>query len=374
MLHEFLTHNRDELVQRCRSKVAMRRAPRATPHELSHGVPLFLDQLIQVFPRSKAEAGTRDAGVRTESGEPLQPGQQIAQSATEHGEELLKYDFTIEQVVHDYGDLCQAITELAAERKAPITVQEFGSLNITLDNAIAAAVSSYSAQHKIALAGDTQLAAQDRLGVLANAMRNLINTAILAASAMKRGSVGLGGATAAALDRSLVAMRGLVDRTLAEVRLESGPIEATELIEVGPFIADVQLSAVFAASSTQCQLTVVVEPDLFVRGDRHLLAAALATLLHGAMSSTESGGGVFLTARAAKGRVIIDVEDACPGLAPEVLRERIERFENRDGVGGGAGSALESARRAVEANSGTLSARVVPGQGCLYTLDLPEAR
>ena len=368
MLREFLSENREELIERCRFKVTMRRAPRATPRELSHGVPLFLDQLMEVFPRAVPLEDGKDlaGGPRTD--------QEIAQTAARHGQELLKHDFTIEQVVHDYGDLCQSITELAVERAAPITVQEFGSLNITLDNAIASAVASFTLDHEATFGAGSKLAARERLGVLANAMRNLLNTAILAASAMKRGSVGLGGATAAALDRSLIAMRTLIDRTLADVRLESSAVEATEVIEVGPFIADVQLAAVLEASSTQCELTVSVQPDIFVRGDRHLLASAVANLLHVAVTSTKRGGEVFLTARAIEGRVVIDIEDACTGLELIMVEQLVARFERRDVAASTLGSALESARKAIEANSGTLTARAVPGKGCLYVIDLPEAR
>jgi hypothetical protein len=49
MLHEFLSANRDELVARCRVKVAKRSAPRPTEAELKHGIPQFLDQLIRTF-------------------------------------------------------------------------------------------------------------------------------------------------------------------------------------------------------------------------------------------------------------------------------------------------------------------------------------
>ena len=52
MLREFLSENREELIERCRLKVTTRRAPRATPRERSHGVPLFLNQLMEVFPRA----------------------------------------------------------------------------------------------------------------------------------------------------------------------------------------------------------------------------------------------------------------------------------------------------------------------------------
>jgi K+-sensing histidine kinase KdpD len=152
-------------------------------------------------------------------------------------------------------------------------------------------------------------------------------------------------------------------------------METAEVIEVGPFIAEVQLAAAFEATSTQCDLTVVVEPDIFMKGDRHLLSSAVANLLHCGVTSTQRNGDVFLTARARNGRVIIDVEDACTDQAPEALREMIERFERRDGgKSSSLGAALESARNAVEANSGTLSAATVPGKGCLYTIDVPEGR
>ena len=96
MLREFLSENREELIERCRFKVRMRRAPRATPRELSHGVPLFLDQLLEVFPHAARLDDGKD---------PAHTDHDIAVTAARHGQELASHDFTIEQVVHDYGDL-----------------------------------------------------------------------------------------------------------------------------------------------------------------------------------------------------------------------------------------------------------------------------
>ena len=45
----------------------------------------------------------------------------IAESAARHGGTLLRKGFTVAQVVHDYGGVCQAVTELADETRAPIT-------------------------------------------------------------------------------------------------------------------------------------------------------------------------------------------------------------------------------------------------------------
>jgi signal transduction histidine kinase len=42
----------------------------------------------------------------------------IGAAAARHGRELLRLGMTVDQVVHDYGDLCQAIGDLAVEREA----------------------------------------------------------------------------------------------------------------------------------------------------------------------------------------------------------------------------------------------------------------
>ena len=63
--------------------------------------------------------------------------------AAQHGRDLQLQGFTVSQVVHDYGDVCQSITELAIETGAPISVGDFRILNRCLDDAIASAVTEY---------------------------------------------------------------------------------------------------------------------------------------------------------------------------------------------------------------------------------------
>jgi diguanylate cyclase (GGDEF)-like protein len=67
--------------------------------------------------------------------------------ATLHGRDLLQEGFTIEQVIRDYGDVCQAVTQLAAEAGVAISANEFHIFNRCLDDAIAAAVTEYSQQN-----------------------------------------------------------------------------------------------------------------------------------------------------------------------------------------------------------------------------------
>src|SRR5688572_6800094 len=132
MLHEFLSSNRDELISRCRAKVAKRNAPKVTQRELEFGIPVFLTQLSEILRLESLQAD--EAHVIWEGSESADG---LGRTATSHGSELLLSGFTVEQVVHDYGDLCQAVTELAMERNALITNTEFHTLNRCLDNAIA---------------------------------------------------------------------------------------------------------------------------------------------------------------------------------------------------------------------------------------------
>jgi len=116
----------------------------------------------------------------------------MADSATAHGRRLLSLGFTVAQVVHDYGSLCLAVTELADETKAPITAAEFHIFNQCLDDAIAQAVTEYGRRREQSIADE----GTERLGNLAHELRNAVGAAILSFQTLKTGSVGIGGSTA----------------------------------------------------------------------------------------------------------------------------------------------------------------------------------
>ncbi len=221
MLHQFLSANREALIGRCISKVAQRSEPGANHSASLYGIPLFLDQLTKTLEveqtslRPNADAISGPAGGPSEQSE-------LGKSATLHGRELSEHGFTIEQVVHDYGDLCQAITDLASETNEPIDADEFRTLNRCLDNGMADAVTEFSHQRKLISDDREEQAMQHRLGTLAHELRVHINAAAHAVSVIKSGQVGFGGATGAVLDRSLAGMRNVVNRSLAEARLVAG--------------------------------------------------------------------------------------------------------------------------------------------------------
>jgi len=212
MLHEFLTSNRTELIARCRSKVAKRLSPTEIPLALDHGVPLFLQQLVETLRLEQREP----PGATLEP-EPSPAATEIGRAATVHGAELLRLGYTVDQVVHDYGDVCQAVTELAGEEHAPISTDEFRTLNRCLDNAIADAVTSFGRARQVLL-DDQAETLEQRLLYYSIEHRRLVDIALQSYAVIKTGRVGATGATGTVLFQTLVELRSLTDRTLPEIR------------------------------------------------------------------------------------------------------------------------------------------------------------
>ncbi|HUR40019.1 MAG TPA: RsbRD N-terminal domain-containing protein [Verrucomicrobiae bacterium] len=207
MLLRLLTQHRDEIVERCRAKAAGRTDPLATPSELQHGIPIFINQLIEMLAegRRRADEARRDTN----------------NTAALHGREMLQHGFTIDQVVHDYGDLCQAVSDVALEKKISFEVDEFRWLNRCLDDVIAEAVAAFAAQRDFA-APDQTGDLNDRVLATAVELQSLVHTATLAVTALRAGRVGVGGATGTLLERTMLGIGILLERTIKEYRATSG--------------------------------------------------------------------------------------------------------------------------------------------------------
>jgi hypothetical protein len=212
MLHQFLTSNRTELVARCKAKVAKRFAPSETPAPIDHGVPLFLQQLVETLRLEQAPPGDTVAPESTSS------TTEIGRAAGLHGAELLRLGYSVDQVVHDYGDVCQSVTELAGEEDEGISVVEFRILNRCLDNAIADAVTSFGVARQVSI-NDQAVTLEHRMRSFSDEQRRLLDIALHSYSAIKTGTVGLTGATGTLLLHALEELRSLTDRTLPEIRL-----------------------------------------------------------------------------------------------------------------------------------------------------------
>ena len=372
-MHEFLSTHREELIARCTEKVAQRSAPKASPSEVEHGVPLFLDQLIKTLQVEQTSEPLASRKVSGQAGGGATARSEIGETAARHGRELMERGFTLEQVVHDYGDLCQSITDLAFDLKTPIEIDEFRTLNRCLDNGIAVAVTEFNYRRDFIVADRQTEALNERLGFFAHELRNYLNSATLALSALKTGNLSISGATGGVLERSLVGMGNLINRSLTEVRMTAGMPLQHQLFSLADFIGEVRLSASLEAEARNCTFTVsVVDPELAVDADRDLLVAALGNLLQNAFKFTRPESEVTLNAYAQADRILLDVEDHGEGLPPGTEESIFEPFaqsgEDRTGLGLG----LSIAKRSIEANNGLLSVRSQPSAGCVFTISLPR--
>lgn len=181
-LADFVETNRQELIRRCELKVSERTGPAPATGHSTEGVPRFLGQLVQELRNGPSKV------------------QEISTSAKQHGKELLLEGFTIGQVVHGYGDVCQSVTDMAVDLAAPIAADDFRTLNRCLDDAIAGAVTEYAKNQDLTRNGAS------------HEQEILLNTAITAFEALRTGSVGFAGTTATLVRKSLLKMRDGFDR------------------------------------------------------------------------------------------------------------------------------------------------------------------
>lgn len=355
MLHEFITMYRTEIIERSRKKLTARPWPTVTPLELENGVPLFLTQLVETL---KNEAsGTPGSSAAIDA------------TATLHGGELLALGFTVSQVVHDYGDICQAVTELAIEKAAPISTEEFHTLNRCLDTATAQAVTEHAR-----LTTESRSAEElERSGLVAHETRDLLNTALLAFEVLKRGTVAINGSTASILARSLTALRDLVDSTLVDIRI-AAKNQRREAISLATFVNDLAVtSGLQAEVRGVCLDLEPVDGSLTLLADQQMLRSAAMNLLSNAFKFTRPSGRVILRAYQRNSHAVIEVEDECGGI-PVSKGDPFQSFaEQRGSDRSGLGLGLFIARKAVRAHGGDVYIRNLPGKGCVFSIEIPLA-
>ncbi|MGO9839358.1 MAG: sensor histidine kinase [Polyangiaceae bacterium] len=349
MLFEFIAANRDALIDLTRAKIAKRLAPRPTDLELTSGVPLFLDQVAETLRHA-----------------PDSTGEAMDLGAAVHGAALLGRGYTVAQVVHDYGEICQAITELADSLDAPITTEEFQTLNRCLDNAIAEAVTEFARLRDRSMAESET----ERSGVFAHELRNRIATAQIAFTMIKNGRAPAAGSVANVVTRSLNGMTALVNRSLVEVRVDSGTMQR-QRIRLHELMEQAEVDGSMQSGTHGISLSVSpTDRSIEVDADPQILAGAIANILQNAFKFTHAGGNVSLRATAVGNRVEIEIEDECGGLPPGKTEQFFGAFKQGGSDRSGLGLGLFISRKGVEASDGVIRVRNIPGRGCVFTIDL----
>ena len=144
-----------------------------------------------------------------------------------------------------------------------------------------------------------------------------------------------------------------------------------EDVDIGLLLEQAVESARPQAETKGVALTLDGDQEpAFVRGDAHLLTRAVGNVLDNAVRYTPAGGQIELRWRASDDRVILEVADSGPGIAPDDLPHLFEPLyradTSRNTQTGGVGLGLTIARRIIRAHGGELGAANRPGGGAIF--------
>lgn len=363
VLHTLLVEHETAILEKCRLKVAKVVDQSATSKTWDVGLPMLYAELVEVL-RISCESDS------AQSRQKYVYETVRASASRAHALEAFSHGFTVSQLVHGYGCICQGITEYAVEENAPITAAEFGQLNLCLDVAIAQAVTEYEALRSENAGQEASL----QLGYLAHELRNSLSSAMMAHELIKGGDVATAGATSAILSNSLQAMKHIIDRAMMEVRIgEVIQVERVR-IQILNLLGKVESAARPEANERSITLHVQADSDLETLGDRHLIASAVANLVQNAIKFTKPNSSVWVRARLEGDEIVIDVEDRCGGLPEGKTAELFVPYKQAGANRSGLGLGLAIAQRAVQLNDGTLTAMDLPGVGCVFTIRLKSSK
>jgi signal transduction histidine kinase len=359
-LYKMLTEQREQVLEKCRGKVAQVMASRTSNYQLEQGLPKLYEQLVEVL-RISLEDDSADTRSR------FVTDTVTASASRQHAQESFRLGYTVAQLIHGYGCVCQGITEYAHENNESITAAEFSQLNLCLDVAIAQAVSEFESLSKEDAGREESL----RLGFLSHELRNYLSSAMMAHELIRRGGVAADGATSKVLSNAHQHMKHIIDQAVAEVRLGGERSVERTVIRLVSLISEVESSATTEANAKSVLIQIDADANLSVEADRHLMASAIANLVQNGIKFTKTGGQIWIRAFAEGSDAVIEVEDRCGGLPEDHIERLFEPFVQEDDNRTGLGLGLSIARRAIELNGGQLSARNLPTVGCIFTVRMP---
>jgi len=114
-----------------------------------------------------------------------------------------------------------------------------------------------------------------------------------------------------------------------------------------------ELTPLAIARDQELTLEVDEHGDYSLTGDAASLATLLQNLVGNALTYTPSGGRIEVQLRSTPDKLIIEVADSGPGIAPELREQLFERFV-RLGDGQGAGLGLSIVARIAELHGATV--------------------
>jgi signal transduction histidine kinase len=351
MLYKFLEQNEAEVLALAEEKSLKLAGPLLSSDELEMALPLFYKNLIEYLKFSNENATSEN----------------IVQGASAHAKELLRLNYSLSHVVHSYGAMCQAVTEFAQRKHAPISTKEFNDLNMCLDIAIAAAVSEFQFLTVKAI----EEKEVQHMGILVHELRNALSRAVMAHEMIKQGLVGSGGSTSRVLGENLLTMRNLIDRSLSDLRMRADPELHIEKFNLRTLIDQIVVTTQDELKKKGQTIVADINFHFELETDRQLLLSAIANLIQNALKYTKTGGRITVRAATAAANLVLEVEDECGGIPPEMVKKLFKPFSSGGVDQSGLGLGLTIIRRAVSLMQGQVTNHNMPGIGCAFRIEIP---
>ena len=143
-------------------------------------------------------------------------------------------------------------------------------------------------------------------------------------------------------------------------------------VELGELLAHPIATAQLAAKAKGLSLRADYDPHTLLWADPELAAASVTNVLDNAVKYTDRGE-IRVASELGANEVSLHVWDNCPGLSEQELGIIFEPFERGHSNKPGSGIGLAVARRAIEAQGGTIGAESSGERGCHFWLALPRA-
>ena len=180
-------------------------------------------------------------------------------------------------------------------------------------------------------------------------------------------------------------MARLIDDLLSLSRIEMhAHVMPRERVDIGSIVTHVVQTLTTIAHDKDVALNVMNIPEANVSGDRDELIQVFQNLIENAIKYGRNGGKVDVSGRIVttpdgnSKKLVIEITDDGPGIAPEHLPRLTERFYRVNAAQsrnvGGTGLGLAIAKHVLNRHQADLQIDSTIGQGCTFRVTLPARR
>lgn len=159
---------------------------------------------------------------------------------------------------------------------------------------------------------------------------------------------------------------------VSEIRMRADPEVHIEKFRLDVLVDQIIITARSEAKNKNQILCNDITTSVELETDRQLVLSAIANLIQNALKYSKAGGRISVRAGYSSENVIIEIEDECGGIQPDVLKNLFKPFTSAGFDQSGLGLGLTIVQRAVLLLQGQITINNLPGHGCAFRIELPK--